>query len=238
MVTRDEATLIAEKWVSDSAPEGVSFTVTLHEFDLGYVVSVRQQPGSPPLFGTGLGVLDKHTGERSVWPGLPVQSIIDRYRARRSDRPQTVWTWSPAGQARWDLWHGATPSTMTHLRLADRQVSARSVKGDEPPHHHRLVVEFMENHLSRDDRVRGYERCAEAAAISDALHAEDARRLAAGLPAITLEEARAEFFTGATIVSYRVRERADPIGGTSVPPCLSCARLGRHFGFALLPPAR
>jgi YwqJ-like deaminase len=236
MITRDEAELIAEKWVNDSAPVGVSFTVTVHEFDLGYVVSARQQAGSAPLFGTGLGVIDKYTGERSVWPGLPVQSIIDRYRARRSARPQTVWTWNPAERARWDLRHGATPSTITHLRLADGQVSARSVKGDEPPRHHRLVMEFMQEQLPAADRVRGYDRCSEAAAISDALHAEDAHRQSVVAPPITLAEARAELFGSATMVTYRVREPGDPVAGTAAPPCSSCAKLARHFGLALESP--
>jgi hypothetical protein len=230
MITLDEAELIAEKWVNDSAPAGASFTVAVHEFDLGYVVSARQQPGSAPLFGTGLGIIDKYTGERSVWPGLPMQSIIDRYRTRRSVRPQAVWTWNPADRARWDLRHGATPSTITHLQLADRQVSARSVKGDDPPHHHRLVTEFMQEELRAADRVRGYERCSEAAAISDVLHAEDARRQLTVAPPITLAEARAELFGSATMTTYRMREPGDPVAGTVAPPCRSCARLAGHFG--------
>jgi SUKH-3 immunity protein of toxin-antitoxin system/YwqJ-like deaminase len=235
MITRDEAEFIAERWVNDSAPAGVSFTVMVHEFELGYVVSARQQPGSPRLFGTGLGIIDRYTGERSVWPGLPVQSIIDRYRVRRASRPQTVWTWSPADRARWDLRNVATPSNVSHLRLADRWVSARSVKGDEPPHHHRLVVDVMQNELRAADRVRGYERCSEAAAISDALHAEDARRPLVVAPPITLAEARAELFGSAMMRTYRVRETADPVGGTSAPPCRSCAALARHLQIGLNP---
>lgn len=237
MITRDEAELIAEKWVNDSAPVGVSFAVTLHEFDLGYVVSADPQPGSAPVFGTGLGIIDRYTGERSVWPGLPVQSIMDRYRARRSARPQTVWTWSPADRARWDLRHPATPSTVTHLQLDDRQLSARSVKGDEPPRHHRLVVEFMRDELRAVDRVRGYERCSEAAAISDALHAEDARRQSIVAPPISLAEARAELFGRASMVTYRVREPGDPVAGRAMPSCRSCAELARHFGLTLLSPS-
>jgi hypothetical protein len=235
MITRDEAELIAEKWVNDSAPAGVSFTATVHEFDLGYVVSARQQPGSPQLMGTGLGIIDRYTGERSTWPGLPIQSIIDRYRARGALQPQTVWTWSPADRARWDLRNVATPSNVSHLRLAGRFVSARSVKGDEPPRHHGLVVEFMQNELRADDRVRGYERCSEAAAISDALHAEDACRPLVLAPPITLAEARAELFRGTTMATLRVREPADPVQGADAPPCRSCAALARHLGIALNP---
>jgi hypothetical protein len=144
-----------------------------------------------------------------------------------------VWTWSPADQARWELQHGATPSTTSHVRLAHQSVNASGVKGDEPPRHHRLVAEFMRDELRAPDRVRGDERCSEAAAISDALHAEDARRKAMAAAPITLAEARSELFRGATVVTLRVREPGDPVGGTSAPPCRSCAKLLRHFGLAL-----
>jgi hypothetical protein len=165
-----------------------------------------------------------------------VQSIIDRYRVRRLARPQTVWTWSPADRARWDLQHATTPSTVTHLQLGDRQISARSVKSEQPPRHHRLVMEFMQEELRAADRVRGYERCSEAAAISDVLHAEDARRRLTVAPPITLAEARTELFAGATMVTYRVREPGDPVAGTAGPSCRSCVELVRHFGLTLVSP--
>lgn len=235
MITREEAERIATKWVRDSAPDGASLTALVDEFDLGYVVSARPEPGSPPLFGSGRGIIDKQTGEFSVWPSLPVDSVIARYRAQQADRPATQWTWHPAAQARWDLEHVATPSTVTHLRFPDRRLTARSVKGDDPPNHHRLVAEFLAT-LPVRHRERGYDRCSEAAALSDALHAEDARRAAAGQSPITLADARTDLFGGVEIVTYRVREPGDPVGGTSTPPCLSCAMLCRHFGFRLIPP--
>jgi hypothetical protein len=237
VITREEADRIATKWVSDSAPDGASLTALVNEFDLGYVVSARPAPGSPPLFGSGRGIIDKETGEFSVWPSLPVESVIVRYREQQADRPPTQWTWHPAAQARWDLDHVGTPSTVTHLRFPDRRLTARSVKGDDPPNHHRLVAEFLQNDLPVEHRDRGYDRCAEAAAISDALHAEDARRQAAGESAITITDARTGLFGGVSIVTYRVREPGDPVGGESAPPCISCALLCRHFGFQLIPPA-
>lgn len=236
MITPEEAERIATKWVSDSAPAGASLTAMVTEFDLGYVVTPKAQPGSPPLFGSGRGIIDKETGEFSIWPSLPVENVIARYRAQQTDRPQTQWTWHPAAQARWDLQHVATPSTVTHLKFPDRRLSARSVKGDGPPNHHRLVVQFLDE-LPIEHRERGYDRCSEAAAISDALHAEDARRRSVGQPPITVEQARTELFGGASIVTYRVREPGDPVAGESAPPCISCAMLCRHFGFVLLPPS-
>ncbi|KWX05144.1 hypothetical protein TH66_04310 [Carbonactinospora thermoautotrophica] len=118
------------------------------------------------------------------------------------------------------------------MTIGGRLLRVRSKKGDGELNHHPLVREFLEA-LPVEYRERGYDRCAEAAALSDALHEEDARRRAAGLPPITLEEARTAFFRGANVVTYRVREPGDPVGGQDGPPCLSCLLLLRYFGFQL-----
>jgi hypothetical protein len=236
MITRDEAERIAEQWVAESAPPDVSIAAELYEFDLGYVVWGQQPPTDPPLYGANQGIIDRETGELSVWPSLPVEMIIKRFRAKKVQRPQTRWAWDPAEQARWDLRHVPTPTNSTHLTMADRTVVSRSVKGADEPNHHLLVREVMRAGLSPEYRERGYDRCSEAAAFSDALHDEDARRVAANQRPITLEEARTVLFAGAAIVTYRVREPGDPVGGKTAPPCVSCALLGAHFGFPLSPP--
>lgn len=51
---------------------------------------------------------------------------------------------------------------------------ARSVKGDDEPHLHTLVREFLSEEPPVEYRERGYDRCSDAAALSDALHLEDA----------------------------------------------------------------
>lgn len=237
MITREEADQIAEKWVRDSAAPGTSPAPAVREFDLGYVVWAQQGPDDPPLIGAGRGIIDGSTGELSVWPSLPLDMVIEEFRRRKATRPPTLWTWDPAEQARWDLRHAATPSNVSHLRLADQVVIARSVKGDEPPHHHPLVLDFFRSGLSADYRERGYDRCSEAAALSDALHAEDATRKSVGDPPITLDDARVGLFGGTDMVTYRVRESGDPVAATTTPPCLSCAMLLRHFGFQLGLPA-
>jgi hypothetical protein len=236
MITRDEADRIAEKWVRDSAAPGASPTAAVHEFDLGYVVWAQPQPNDPPVLGAGRGIIDRETGELSVWPSLPVEMVISEFRERKATRPPTLWTWDPAEQARWDLRHVSTPSTVSHLRLTDRLVISRSVKGDRAPRHHALVFDFFHNGLAPEYRERGYDRCSEAAALSDALHAEDARRQSIGEAPLTVEQARTDLFGGADMVTYRVRESGDPVAGTTTPPCLSCAVLLRHFGFQLQPP--
>jgi len=235
MITREEAGQIAEKWVANSAPPEVSLTAAVHEFDLGYVVWGRQPPDSPPLFGAGRGIIDRETGELSVWPSLPVEMVIEQFRAQRAERPPAPRTSDPAEQARRDLRRVATPANVTHLTAAGRLLIARSVKGDDEPNHHRLVRKFLDE-LAPEHRERGYDRCSEAAVLSDALHAEDARRAAAGEPPIRLDQARTDLFGGAGMVTFRVREHGDPVAGKTGPPCISCALLGRHFGFLLSPP--
>lgn len=235
MITREEAEQIAERWVRESAPAGKTLTARVHEFDLGYVVWAQPRPDDPPLIGAGRGIIDRATGETSVWPSLPVEMVIKRFREKRALEPPAPRTWDPAEQARWDLRHVATPATVSHLRLVDRVLVARSIKGDQAPRHHRLVDEFLAS-LAPEYRERGFERCSEAAALSDALHAEDARRTALGSPEISLADARSGLFGGAQLVTYRVREPGDPVAGESAPPCISCAMLERHFGFEVLPP--
>ena len=76
MITREEADQIAEKWLSESAPAGASQIPMVQEFDLGYVVWGKRPPGEPPLIGANRGVIDKDTGELSVWPSLPVCVLL------------------------------------------------------------------------------------------------------------------------------------------------------------------
>lgn len=229
VITRDEAEQIAEQWVRDSCPPDVDLAPVVHEFDLGYVVWGRRPPGEPPLFGASRGIIDRETGELSVWPSLPLDMVVDEYRLRRSLRPVPQFTWHPTDQARRDLRRRPAPTNITHLTIGDETLIVRSVKGDDAPNHHPLVRDFLADELPREYRERGYDRCSEAAAFSDALHAADARRDSP----ITLEEARTALFAAASLVTYRVRERGDAVAGVTAPPCISCALLAQHFGFGL-----
>lgn len=79
-VTRDQAQAIADQW----SPTG---RAVLYEFDLGYVVfDVSPEPEDPtrppPNLGGGRGVIDKETGELSVWPSMPAEVVAQMYRAR------------------------------------------------------------------------------------------------------------------------------------------------------------
>jgi len=229
VITADEARRIAERWVAESAPAS---TVGVHEFDVGYVVWGIEPPDVPPQVGAGRGVIDKETGELSVWPSIPVEAVADRYAAQRAAEPPAPRTWDPAAQARRDLLRMPTPATVTHLTVNGRLIIARGAKGDGVLNHHPLVAAFLAG-LPVEHRERGFDRCAEVVALSDALHAEDARRGRAGALPITLEEARTGLFRGADLVTYRVREPGDPVAGQPGPPCVSCLLLLDHLGFQL-----
>ncbi len=224
-ITLDEARRIARQWVTadGSAPDA---EVGVREFGAGYVVWRVDEPE----VGAGRGVIDKETGELSVWPSIPVEAVAERYAARRESEPPAPRTWDPAAQARRDLDRTATPSTVTHLTAGGRLLIARSAKGDGVLNHHPLIAAFL---AGVEHRERGYDRCSEAVALSDVLHAEDARRQRAGTAPITLDEARTELLLGADLVTYRVREDGDPAAGQPAPPCVSCLLLLQHVGFTL-----
>jgi len=228
-ITSHEARRIAARWVAESSPD---LTPQLYEFDAGFVV---WGAGTEPQLGAGRGVIDRETGELSVWPALPVEVVAHRYRVERAGRSRPPGSAGQLTQVRRDLDRVGTPATITYLLLDGPPVTARSVKGDAPPQHHPLVAEALQR-LPGEFRERGHERCSEIVALSTALLAEDARRAAANIPPATLDDARKRVFRGAELVTYRVREPADPQDAVPGAPCLSCLAMLAYFGFDVAPP--
>ncbi|WP_170323703.1 YwqJ-related putative deaminase [Cryptosporangium phraense] len=224
-ITANEARRIAARWIGESSPD---LSPQLYEFDAGYVV---WGAGSEPQLGAGRGVIDRETGELSVWPALPVEVVAQRYRAERAAFGRPLPAGDQLTQARRDLDRVGTPATITYLLLDGPPVTARSIKGDSEPQHHPLVADALRR-LPLEFRERGYQRCSEIAALSSALLADDVRR---GRPA-TLDEARKRVFRGAELVTYRVREPADPQDAVPGAPCLSCLAMLAYFGFDIAPP--
>lgn len=111
MITRAEAESMAMKLVRDSAPPEMRLIAAVREFDLGYVAWAQRPPDHSPLFGASRGIIDRHTGELSVWSSLPVDLAINQFRVKRTGHPPRRWTWDPAAQLRWDLGHAATQRT-------------------------------------------------------------------------------------------------------------------------------
>ena len=231
-ITPNEARRIAARWVAESGPD---LSPQVYEFEAGYVVWGAEPAGGASQLGAGRGVIDRETGELSVWPALPVEVVAQRYRAERAAVPRPRPASDHLVQARRDLDRVATPATITYLLLDGPPVTARSVKGDAPPQHHALVGDALDR-LPVEFRERGYERCSEVVALSVALLAEDARRVSVGTPGTTLDEARKRVFRGAELVTYRVREPADPQDAVPGAPCLSCLAVLAYFGFDVAPP--
>jgi Pentapeptide repeats (8 copies) len=81
-ITAEEALRIAENAVHATS-EGSAPVISLTEFALGYVVHERHADPSPgstrTAFGGGTYIVDKSTGEISVWPSWSTEQIIERY---------------------------------------------------------------------------------------------------------------------------------------------------------------
>ena len=99
-ITAAEARQIADKWVADSAPPGPSLIAMLHEFDQGYVVWARPPDRGRALAGAARGIIDRETGELSIWPTLPIAEVISDFRRRRLTYPPAPRTADPAAQIR------------------------------------------------------------------------------------------------------------------------------------------
>lgn len=236
MIGEWEAKLIAAPWAYQDKAVGVTRALGMHEFDLGYVFWRQLPPGDQAGLGAGQIVVDKQNGELTYWPSVQPQEVAEQYREFRREAPVAPLTWDPVARAEHDRLRATFPENVTHLRLADGRLRrGRTMKGRGTPNLHPLVGAFLAD-LPVAFRERGNDRCSEVATLSDLLHAEDARRAAAGQPSVTLDEARTVLLRGAEVVTYKVREPGDPTGGQTAPPCVSCLALLRHFGFTLQAP--
>ncbi|MGW0563839.1 SUKH-4 family immunity protein [Streptomyces sp. NPDC003016] len=91
MTTQDQALATAERWLN---PEGTKDRreVRVQEFDLGWVVWAAPAPMErdpetgerrpPAEIGNACGVVDRRTGELTVWPSVPVEEVVRMYRQK------------------------------------------------------------------------------------------------------------------------------------------------------------
>ncbi len=96
MITREQALETARAWALASLPSGDG-EVNLWEFDLCYVAAHVPPPRAPGTMPSQLGapkaVIDKESGELSVWPSLSPELVAERYqrdRAARQRLPEDV----------------------------------------------------------------------------------------------------------------------------------------------------
>ncbi len=90
MTTRDQALDAAHRWINGDVPQESSRAVRSHEFDLGWVVWPEPAPvqvdpltgvrRAPEEIGAACAVVDRSTGELTVWPSFPVPDVIRLYR--------------------------------------------------------------------------------------------------------------------------------------------------------------
>lgn len=110
MITQAQAHAIAARWLNPEGRQGPPREVAMREFDLGWVVwevppFSSGAPSLPPqeavataaeaaggaggaAAGTAMataayGVVDRTSGELTVWPPAPVDDIVRRYRHER-----------------------------------------------------------------------------------------------------------------------------------------------------------
>lgn len=83
------AQAVADAWINAGLDPRQWVRAVVHEFDLGYLV-YRPAPrhtdtARPPTdVGTGRGIIDKATGEISMWPSLPIDVVIDMYQRSKA----------------------------------------------------------------------------------------------------------------------------------------------------------
>ncbi|MFH8570665.1 SUKH-4 family immunity protein [Streptomyces sp. NPDC017993] len=92
MTTQAQAHDTAERWLNPEGHQGPPREVAMQEFDLGWVVwavppppEVDPETGQrrpPAEIGTACGVVDRGSGELTVWPSVPVDEVVRMYQQK------------------------------------------------------------------------------------------------------------------------------------------------------------
>ncbi|MEU4655669.1 SUKH-4 family immunity protein [Streptomyces sp. NPDC023723] len=92
MTSQEQALAIAERWLNPEGSAEPRREVRMREFELGWVVWAAPaapetdpetgQRRPPAEIGAACGVVDRHTGELTVWPSVPVDEVIRMYRRK------------------------------------------------------------------------------------------------------------------------------------------------------------
>jgi hypothetical protein len=81
-VSLEQAEAIAVEWINAGRPEDEQVGANVYEFELGYIVYPVGAPSTE--IGTARGVINKRTGELSVWPSLSLETVASMYREMAS----------------------------------------------------------------------------------------------------------------------------------------------------------
>ncbi|WP_414504407.1 YwqJ-related putative deaminase [Streptomyces sp. NEAU-L66] len=113
------------------------------------------------------------------------------------------------------------PGTASSLLIHGKIFSHTNLTGDGEPNLHPAVLEFF-HRLPIEQREPFIGHCAESALVSDQLWALESER--AGPGHVSLGEA-AGHFSGAAMVSKKIRDHGDPDHGQPTDPCGACQAL-------------
>lgn len=131
---------------------------------------------------------------------------------------------------------GIMPTSAAALFVNGTTLTCTASRAGQPPPHHPLVQDFLDT-LGTAHRERHTGRCPEAVLLSRFLTTAEAdRSKRARRKPLTVGEAR-RALKRSKLTTRRVREAGDPLHGTYVPPCRSCAPLLAHFGVPAVDPA-
>ncbi|MFD9127685.1 SUKH-4 family immunity protein [Kitasatospora sp. NPDC059571] len=96
MITQEQALATADGWLNGDAPAERRRAVRHREFGLGWVVWAAPAPlerdpvtgeRRPPAdLGDACGVVDRDSGELTLWPSVPVDEVIRSYEAKHAER--------------------------------------------------------------------------------------------------------------------------------------------------------
>ncbi|MFE9024444.1 SUKH-4 family immunity protein [Streptomyces sp. NPDC007808] len=92
MTSQEQALAIADRWLNPDGSAEPRREVRMQEFDLGWVVwAAPAEPERDPVtgerrppaeIGNACGVVDRRTGELTLWPSVPVDEVVQMYRQK------------------------------------------------------------------------------------------------------------------------------------------------------------
>ncbi|MEV8312064.1 SUKH-4 family immunity protein [Streptomyces flavidovirens] len=92
MISQEQAFATADRWLNPDGPAAPRREVRMQEFDLGWVVWAAPAPlerdpvtgerRPPAEIGNACGVVDRRTGELTVWPSVPVDEVVRMYQQK------------------------------------------------------------------------------------------------------------------------------------------------------------
>ncbi|GGY48784.1 SUKH-4 family immunity protein [Streptomyces djakartensis] len=100
MTSQEQALAIADRWLNPEGSAEPRREVRMQEFDLGWVVWAA--PAEPELdpetgerrppaeIGNACGVVDRRSGELTVWPSVPVEEVVHMYRQKHGEGAQAT----------------------------------------------------------------------------------------------------------------------------------------------------